>query len=85
MTVLRFFLQNSFALPLDESNSDHRPIEFNIQNNQGSRRNSKFKAFKFEECWTKHAKCHDIIQTNGLWSSSSVTSTPLNQNLENCA
>lgn len=53
--------QDSFALHLDWSNYDNRPIKFNIQEKQGRSRKNRNKAFKFEECWTKYLECQDVI------------------------
>lgn len=41
--------------------------------------------FKFEECWSTHQECQEIIKTNRVWKNEGGSFVPLHQNLKVCA
>lgn len=60
---------NISNLHLDWCRSDHRPIEISISNSMfRGRRNIIPRRFKFEEHWSQHSNCSDIIKNASDWS-----------------
>lgn len=41
--------------------------------------------FRFEECWTLHQECGDIVRNNGNWKTSGDSFSPLHKNLFSCS
>lgn len=70
---------------LDWLSSNHRPIEFSLRNPSSGTKGRKNHCFKFEECWTIHDECKNIIKEERIWHPSAQFKIPcLNQNLNRC-
>ncbi|MDO7987362.1 reverse transcriptase domain-containing protein, partial [Sweet potato little leaf phytoplasma] len=84
-TPFDVLFDNIGVLHLDWLFSDHRPIEviLNSRKSIGSHRHNK--PFRFEEFWTVHGECEDLISRNGDWKGSGIPLTPLSLDLKNCS
>lgn len=70
---------------LDWLFSDHRPIEISLDNLRSKAGRRKNRQFRFEELWTRHQKCKDLISNNGNWSGSNIFFSSLSDDLQNCS
>lgn len=65
--------------------SDHKPIEIQLlrkRNKALGRRNNQF---KFEEFWTRHEVCEDLIKDNGDWRGNNSFASSLPNCLQECS
>lgn len=73
------------AYNLDWLFSDHRPIKFKIDRKHSNPRRGQNKPFKFEELWTRHEACGELISNNGQWEGSNFFLSSLSFDLNSCS
>lgn len=73
------------ALNLDWLFSDHRPIEIRLDDQRTKAGRRKGRNFKFEEIWTRHKECKELISRAGNWSGNNILSSSLDSDLLNCS
>lgn len=65
--------------------ADHRPIEVNLDGIHYNYKRRQYKPFKFEEVWTRHEACGEIIAKNGHWEGSNISLSSLSFDLNSCS